>query len=187
MHLAIANDGMTLAAHGEDDRIAVWDRRYVSSWWGLAMPDAIAALDFSPTDLLAIGLRDGQVVIRNVREDRDRARFQAHASAIHSLAFSPDGRTLATGGVVETDGSRPDLECRGAPERSEAPTETSGKGRSSDRPGRAAERAQEARPVVAFVDRGGSRTGVPRWASTFLGEGERAGCSWASPAPAPPG
>lgn len=48
---------------------------------------------------LAVGLDDGQVVLLDVREPAAEAlRFRADGSAVNGLAWSADGRLLATAG-----------------------------------------------------------------------------------------
>ena len=76
---------------GDDHKIAIWDRSARAiPWGGLEMATAVSALDYSPRDLLAIGL-DGRS--RRDLETRatilEDARFQAHASPVKSLAFAP--------------------------------------------------------------------------------------------------
>jgi serine/threonine protein kinase len=104
--LAFAPDGRTLASSGTGDRnVKLWDvtdrkaadRRPTASLSGPG--DVALCLAFSPDGaLLAAGLRDGTVVLADVRTARIVTTFRAHQGIVLALAFSPDGHTLATAG-----------------------------------------------------------------------------------------
>lgn len=58
-----------------------------------------SALEFSPAgDILAVGDVGGVVELFDVRTWRSRWRRKAHEGTVHALAFTADGRMLATGG-----------------------------------------------------------------------------------------
>jgi len=74
----------------------------------LPQGDTIGAASFSPDGrLLAVGcgvpnekgrILPGSVVLWDIPRHEELARFDAHKSSVTSVVFSPDGKTLATGG-----------------------------------------------------------------------------------------
>ena len=56
-----------------------------------------ASIAFSPdVSLLALGFFDGKVVIREIANGRDLASLKVRNEEITSVAFSPDGKQLAS-------------------------------------------------------------------------------------------
>jgi hypothetical protein len=58
--------------------------------------------DFSRRGDFALGHDDGNVTLWNAESGWAQTNFPAHRRAVSGLAFTPDGRTLATGGVEGT-------------------------------------------------------------------------------------
>jgi eukaryotic-like serine/threonine-protein kinase len=61
-------------------------------------PPGLRLFAFDPTmTRYALRFRDGTIQVKNVDQDREVARFQAHGDRdVHVFAFSPNGRYLAT-------------------------------------------------------------------------------------------
>jgi WD40 repeat protein len=104
---ALTPDGKTLATAGWDKRVHLWD---VTTGKETAQIQASAgAVAFSPGGrTLAYGGTDGVIHVWEVAAGRERCRFSGHqsggdergtfAAGVAALTFTPDGRTLISGG-----------------------------------------------------------------------------------------
>jgi WD40 repeat protein len=105
--LAFAPDGLTLAAGDAGGHIHLWDPTTGAargSW--RADPLVLRALAFAPDSrtLAAAGTGDKDVKLWNVATHEEIKRLPAGNNGTHALAFSADGRFLASGnrdGVVQ--------------------------------------------------------------------------------------
>jgi hypothetical protein len=106
--LAFSSDGRTIASGGADGSVSVWDvasGQMRATCKRTGRPGAVLALTFSPDgNLLASAHRHGTVTLWDLEKGEERAvlrqgrryliLFGERAAAV---AFSPDGRLLATG------------------------------------------------------------------------------------------
>lgn len=100
--VAVSYDGRVLASVSNDQHLILWD---ISD---SAKPSRIAAVPykaqlraaaFSPaTNLLVVGSLDGNLYMVNGNNGETLATIQAHSRVVSSLAFSPDGILLVSGG-----------------------------------------------------------------------------------------
>jgi WD40 repeat protein len=98
---AVSPDGRIIAATGADGKLIVWDsttgeQHFIQETTDLGAKSVV----FSPDgEHLASGGNDGAVRIWDVNEsegERLLLTFSGHGSAVTAVAFSPDGRTLAS-------------------------------------------------------------------------------------------
>jgi len=100
--IAFSPAGQLVATGSADDTIRIWrvaTRRTIETLTGDT--DAIEDLAFAPGpsgQILASASRDGTVRIWNLSTGHADAVLPFRGSFMRSVAFSPDGKTLATGG-----------------------------------------------------------------------------------------
>jgi WD40 repeat protein len=94
--VAYSPDGKTLAA-GSPDFLQLWDAATGADRGHF--PGPVTCLTFSPDSrLLATVGADACLRLRDAADGRLLATFRWHQSDIDTVAFSPDGRWIATGG-----------------------------------------------------------------------------------------
>ncbi|NUR30511.1 MAG: protein kinase [Catenulispora sp.] len=101
-NVALSADGGTLATLSFDQSLILWDirntrsPRFLTQVTVSARPNGVA---FNAAGLVAVGIGDGTILLLDsTRADDASARwtFTGHSQLVYSVAFSPDGKTLAS-------------------------------------------------------------------------------------------
>jgi WD40 repeat protein len=90
-------NGKTLASASGHDAIQIWDAKKAEIIRSLKGVQPWPCVALSPDgQLVAAGLKDGTVRLWDAQTGEMAQTLKGHRSAIQSLAFSPDGKTLAS-------------------------------------------------------------------------------------------
>src|SRR5437763_223776 len=102
-HLALSLDGAVLAASTADGAIKVWNATDGTVRQIRATGGEVSALRFGPQDqTIALARTDGTVSVWNAQNGALGFELKKHQGAVNAIAFSRDGRLMATGGDDRT-------------------------------------------------------------------------------------
>lgn len=103
--VALSRDGTILAAGSPDNKVRLWDvstRQNVATLVHGQIGPGLYTLAFSPNStILASGSQDGKIKLWSVADYQEIATLETQSDAVLSVAFSPDGKLLASAEITQ--------------------------------------------------------------------------------------
>jgi WD40 repeat protein len=100
--VAYSPDGQTLASGSEDETIKLWDVKTGNLLQTLEGYYKVAYSPDGQTLALASGSDDKTIKLWNVKTGKSLQTLKGHSEVVSSVAYSPDGQTLASGSLDKT-------------------------------------------------------------------------------------
>lgn len=100
--LMVSTDGKTVVSRGAEGALRSWDATTSTEKRFIAEPAGTSAVRLAPDGkTVALGNNDGTVRLLDVADGKQIRQFKAHQGTIANLAFSANGKQLATRGSYD--------------------------------------------------------------------------------------
>jgi WD40 repeat protein/uncharacterized caspase-like protein len=96
--VAFSPDGKILVSGSRDNTVSLWDVPTGTELRSLKGHGVISVAFCADGKTIASGNDDGTVQLWDLTTGTELRTFKGHSDYVHSVAFSPDGKTLASGG-----------------------------------------------------------------------------------------
>lgn len=101
--VAFSPDGQSVLSGGHEGVVQMWSTTTGRQHWKFQAKQAVCAVAYHPSgDYVAIGTLDGEMRLLDAASGQTLSQAKEHTGNVRALAFSPDGKTLASGSEDKT-------------------------------------------------------------------------------------
>lgn len=98
----VTPDNKTLLSRGADNVLRIWNTATGAELRQFAEPPGVSSVAFSPdAKFVALALADGTIRLLQTADGKEKRSLKGHPSSTASLAFSADGKMLASRGSYD--------------------------------------------------------------------------------------
>jgi WD40 repeat protein len=100
--VVVAADGKTLLSRGSDNTICRWDATTGKELSRIQAPGDVTGTALCPDgSTIALGHLDTTITLHDATTGKELHKLTGHPNGVGQLAFSPDGKTLASRGTID--------------------------------------------------------------------------------------